>query len=44
MLDSFYPNAKFYKNEYLSPPLLKDRNQNGGGNIVYIKEGIKEKG
>lgn len=43
MLDSSYSNAKFHIIEYQFPPLRKDRNQNGGGNLVCTKGGIKAK-
>lgn len=43
MLDSSYTNAKFHIIEYQFPPLRKDRNQNGGGNLVCKKDRIKAK-
>ena len=39
-IDSSFPDAQFHIDGYQFPPLLKDRNQNGGGKNVYIKEGI----
>ena len=39
-IDSSFPDAQFHIDGYLFQPLLKDRNQNGGGKYVYIKEGI----
>ena len=38
-LDSFFPSAQFIVDGY-SAPYRKDRNANGGGLLVYIKEGI----
>ena len=38
-LDSSFPSAQFIVDEY-SAPYRKDRNANGGGPLVYIKEGI----
>ena len=38
-LDSSFPSAQFIVNGY-SAPYRKDRNANGGGLLVYIKEGI----
>ena len=35
-----FPDAQFHIEGSLFPPLRKDHNQNGGGKIVYIKEGI----
>ena len=34
--DSSFPYALFHTDDYQFSPLLKDRNQNGGGKIVYI--------
>ena len=36
-----FPDAQFHIDCYQFPLLRKDRNQNGGGKIIYIKEGIK---
>ena len=39
-IDSSFPDAQFHIDGYEFPPLRKDRNKNGGGKIVSIKEGI----
>ena len=41
-LDSSFPEAQFYINGY-SKPYRRDRNENGGGIMLYIKEGIPSK-
>ena len=38
-LDSSFPSAQFIVDGY-SAPYQKDRNANGGGLLVYVKEGI----
>ena len=39
-LDSSYPNAQFHIDGYQFPPFRKDRNNFGGGKMVYIRDGI----
>ena len=39
-LDSSYPNAQFHIDGYQFPPFRKDRNNYGGGKMVYIRDGI----
>ena len=39
-LDSSYPDAQFEIPGYQYPPYRKDRNKNGGGKIVFIREGL----
>ena len=39
-LDSPYPNAQFHIDGYQFPPFRKDRNNYGGGKMVYIRDGI----
>ena len=41
-LDSSFPEAQFYINGY-SKPYRRDQNENGGGIMLYIKEGIPSK-
>ena len=36
-LDSSYPNAQFHIDGYQFPPFRKDRNNYGGGKMVYNK-------
>ena len=38
--DSSYPNAQFHIDGYQFPPFRKDRNNYGGGKMVYIRDGI----
>ena len=38
-----FPDAQFHIDGYQFLPLQKDRNQNGGGKIVYLKERIARK-
>ena len=42
-LDSSYPNAQLHIDGYQFPPFLKDRNNYGGGKMVYIRDGILAK-
>ena len=39
-LDSSYPDAQFKIDGYQFPPLRRDRDKNGGGKMVFIKEGL----
>ena len=39
-LDCSYPDSQFHIDGYQFPPFRKDRNKNGGGKIVYTREGI----
>ena len=39
-LDELFPDAQFHIEGYQYPALRKDRNKNGGGKIVYVKEGL----
>ena len=39
-IDSSFPDAQFHIEGYQYPPFRRDRDENGGGKIVYIKEGI----
>ena len=39
-LDSPYPGAQFKIPCYQHPLSCKDRNKNGGGKVVFIKEGL----
>ena len=39
-LDSSYPNAQFHIDGYQFPPFCKDRNNYGGGKMVYIRDRI----
>ena len=38
-LDDSYPTSQFYINGY-SKPFRRDRNKNGGGILIYIREDI----
>jgi len=42
-LDSSYPDSQFYISGYQFPPIRKDRNKNGGGKLIYIRDGILAK-
>ena len=42
-LDSSFPDKQFEINEYQFPPYRRDRNRNGGGKMVFIKQGIINK-
>ena len=37
-LHSSYPNSQFHIDGYKLPPFRRDRNKNGGGKIVYVRE------
>ena len=39
-LDSPYPDSQFHIDGDQFPPFRKDRNQCGGGKIVYVREGF----
>ena len=39
-LDESFPDAQFHIDGYQYPAFRKDRNKNGGGKIVYVKEGL----
>ena len=39
-LDESFPDAQFHIEGYQYPAFRKDRNNNGGGKIVYVKEGL----
>ena len=39
-IDSSYPNAQFHVDGYQFAPFRKDRNNYGGGKMVYIRDGI----
>ena len=39
-IDSSFPDSQFYIDSYQFAPFRRDRNINGGGKIVYIKNGI----
>ena len=39
-LDSSYPNAQFHIDGYQFPPFRRDRNNYGGGKMVYIRDRI----
>ena len=39
-LDESFPDAQFHIEGYQYPAFRKDRNKNGGGKIVYVKEGL----
>ena len=39
-LDESFPDAQFYIEDYQYPAIRKDCNKNGGGKIVYVKEGL----
>ena len=38
--DESFPDAQFHLEGYQQPAFRKDRNKNGGGKIVYVKEGL----
>ena len=42
-LDCSFPESQFCIDGYNFPPFRRDRNNYGGGKIVYIKEGIISK-
>ena len=42
-IDYLFPDSQFHIDGCQLPPLWKNRNQNGGGKILYIKEGITTK-
>ena len=39
-LDESFPDAQFHIKGYQYPAFRKDHNKNGGGKIVYVKEGL----
>ena len=39
-LDKSFPDAQFHFEGYQYPAFRKDHNKNGGGNVVYVKEGL----
>lgn len=39
-LDDSFPDAQFKIEGYQFPPFRRDRNKNGGGKIVFIKDGL----
>ena len=39
-LSESFPDAQFHIEGYQYPPFRKDHNKNGGGKIVYVKEGL----
>ena len=39
-LDESFPDAQFHIEGYQYPAFRKDRNKNGGGKTVYVKEGF----
>ena len=39
-IDSSYPAAQFQINDYQFPPFRRDRNKNGRGKIVFIRQGL----
>ena len=39
-LDSSYHDSQFYTDGYQFSPFRKDENKCGGGNIVYVREGL----
>ena len=39
-LDESFPDAQFHIEDYQYQAFRKDRNKNGGGKIVYVKEGL----
>ena len=43
IVDSSYPNAQFHIDRYQFSLFRKDRNKYRGGNIVYIRDGIRAK-
>ena len=42
-LDESFPDAQFHIEGYQYSAFRKDRNKNGGGKIVYVKEGLLAK-
>ena len=42
-LDFSNPDAQFEIPDYQYPPYRKERNKNGGGKIVFIREGLNTK-
>ena len=42
-LDDTFPDAQFKINNYQYPPFRRDRNSNGGGKIVNIRQGLISK-
>ena len=39
-LDSSFPNSQFRIDGYIFPPYRRDRDNNGGGKMVFIREGL----
>ena len=39
-IDSSYPNAQFQISDYQFPPFRRNRDKNGGGKIVSIRQGL----
>ena len=39
-LSESFPDAQFHIEGYQYPSFRKDHNKNGGGKIVYVKEGF----
>ena len=39
-LHSSFPNHQFKIEGYQFPPLRRDRNSNGGGKMVFVREGF----
>ena len=39
-LDSSFPNSQFRIDGYIYPPYRRDRDNHGGGGIVFIREGL----
>ena len=39
-LDSSFPNSQFRIDGYIFPPYWRDRDNHGGGKMVFIREGL----
>ena len=39
-IDSSYPDAQFQISDYQFPPFRRNRNKNGGGKTVSIRQGL----